>query len=111
MRWFRADFFQRLFRKPTTNPAILELKRAAIRLAREETATEVVPEESNEYVSQTNGFVEQAIQAAERKVRMLKFSAGEWHDFQIILFLSGQWNMRVRSRIARTGSRVKDEQH
>ena len=36
---------------PDIEPAILELRRAAIRMAREETAIEVVPEESNEYVS------------------------------------------------------------
>ena len=31
-------------------------------------------------------------------------------NLHITLFLSGQWNMRVRSRIARRGTRVKDEQ-
>ena len=61
--------------KTDNEPANLKLEHAATRLAREETAIEVVPEESNEYVSQTGGFVEQAVQVMERKVRTLKFSA------------------------------------
>ena len=35
------------------------------------------PEESNEYVSQTTGFVEEAVRTVERKVRTLKFSVEE----------------------------------
>ena len=62
----------------------MELRRAAIRLAREETALEVVPEESNEHVSQTNGFVEQAVQAVERKVRRLRCSVEELHDVTLL---------------------------
>ena len=71
---------QRSFCKTGKNRAILELRRAAIRLATEETAIEMVPEESNEHVSQTNGFVEQAVQAVERKVRRLRFSVEELHN-------------------------------
>ena len=33
------------------------------------------------------------------------------HDLEIILLLSRYRNMRVRSRVARTSTRVKDEQH
>ena len=61
----------------------MELKCAATRLAREELAIEVVPEESNEYVSQAGGFVEQAVQAIERKVRTLKFSVEELHGVRL----------------------------
>ena len=57
-----------------------ELKRAATRLAREETAIEV-PQESNEYVSQSRGFVEEAVQAVERKVHIEVLSGrATWRD-------------------------------
>ena len=59
--------FPKIILKTDNEPAILQLKRAAIRVAREKTTIEVFPEESNEHVSQTNGFVEQAVQAVERK--------------------------------------------
>ena len=72
--------FPKITLKTDNEPAVLDLKRAAIRSAREKTTIEVVPEESNEYVSQTNGFVEQAVQAVERKVRTLKLSVEELHD-------------------------------
>ena len=69
----------KLILRTDNEPAILELKRAAVKLAREEVSVEVIPEESTEYVSQTNGFVEQAVQAIERKVRTLKFSVEDLH--------------------------------
>ena len=72
--------FPKIILNNDKEPAIMELNRAAMRLAREETVTEAVPEESNEYVSQTNGFVEQAVQAVERKGRTLKFSVEVLHD-------------------------------
>ena len=68
--------FPKTIVKTDNEPSILEPQRAATRLAREETAIEVVREESNEYVSQTGGFVEQAVQAVERKVRALKVLGG-----------------------------------
>ena len=46
-------------------------------MAREEIAIEVVPKESNEYVSQNRGFVELGVQAVQRKVRTLKSSVEE----------------------------------
>ena len=62
-----------------SGPAILELDRAGICLARESTAPQVVPEESIEYTSQTELRRKKAVQAAERKVRKLKFSVEELH--------------------------------
>ena len=60
-----------------SEPATWELKRPAIYMARQETAVEVVLEESNEYACQTSHFLEQEVQAVERKVRTLKFSVEE----------------------------------
>ena len=76
--------FPKIILNNDKEPAIMELNRAAMRLAREETVTEAVPEESNEYVSQTNGFVEQAVQAVERKGRTLKFSVEVLHDVTLL---------------------------
>ena len=79
------------------------------------TAIEVVPEESSEYVGQTHGFVEQS--GAGGRAHSANVENSQWkscmmsHYLQIILFLSGQWNMRARSIIARTGTRVQGEQH
>ena len=69
--------FPKIIVKPTTKPAVLEVKRAATCLAREGIPIEVVLEESNEFVRQTRGFVEQVVQAVERKVHTLKFSVEE----------------------------------
>ena len=44
---------------------------------------EVVLEESEEYVSQTGGFDEQAVQAFQRKLRTLKFSVEELHGVSL----------------------------
>ena len=71
--------FPKIIVKIDNERAILEPQRAATRLAREETANEVVPEESEEYVSQTGGFDEQAVQAVQRKLSTLKFSVEELH--------------------------------
>ena len=83
----------------------------AIRLARENTAIEVVPEESNECVSQTHSFVEQAVQAvhavqAERKVRTLKFSVEELHDVTLppnhpLLVWSVEYASQITNRMHR----------
>ena len=78
--WGARELTNAMVQSGFLKPQILQLKRAAIRLASEETATEVVPEESNEYISQTRGFVEQAVQAVERKVRTLTFSVEGLHD-------------------------------
>ena len=67
-----ATGFPKVIVKSDQEPAILELKRAAAKLAREEGGITVVFEESHAYVSPTKGTAEQAIQAMERKVRTLK---------------------------------------
>ena len=69
--------------KTDQEPAILEVKREAGKLAREEGGIEIVPEESQAYVSPTNGIAEQAIQAIERKVRTLKFSVEQLHGVKL----------------------------
>ena len=69
--------FPKIMLTTDSEPAIWGLKRSAIHLARQETAVDVVLEESNEYVCQTSHFLEQEVQAVERKVRTLKFSVEE----------------------------------
>ena len=69
--------------KTDQEPAILEVKREAAKLVREEGGIEIVPEESQAYVSPTNGIAEQAIQAIERKVRTLKFSVEQLHGVKL----------------------------
>ena len=75
--------FPKLILKSDGEPAIKELKREAVKLAREEVNIEVVMEESMEYVSETNGPVEQAVRAVEDKVRTLKFAVEEMHGVKI----------------------------
>ena len=71
---------------PSDFPTIVVKTDNATRLAREETAIEVVSEESNEYVSQTGGFVEEAEQAVERRVRTFKFSVeSKFHGVMTLL--------------------------
>ena len=71
--------FPRIILKSDGGPAIIEMKREAVKRAREEVAVEVIFEESHAYVSQTNGVVEQAVGAIEANTRMLKFATEEIH--------------------------------
>ena len=65
--------------KSDGEPAIMEMKREAVKRAREEVAVEVIFEESHAYVSQTNGVIEQAVGAVKAKTRTLKFAVEEMH--------------------------------
>ena len=75
--------FPKVIVKTDQEPAILEVKREAAKLVRDEGGIEVVPEESQAYVSPTNGIAEQAIQAIERKVRTLKYSVEQLHGVKL----------------------------
>ena len=55
--------YPRIILKSDNEPAIIELKREAIKTVREELGVEVVPEESMAYQSETAGVIEQAVQA------------------------------------------------
>ena len=69
--------------KSDGEPAIVEMKREAVKRAREEVAVEVIFEESHAYVSQTNGVIEQAVGAVEAKTRTLKFAVEEMHSVKL----------------------------
>ena len=75
--------FPRIILKSDGEPAIVEMKREAVKRAREEVAVEVILEESHAYVSQTNGVVEQAVGAIEAKTRTLKFATEEMHGVKL----------------------------
>ena len=75
--------FPRIILKSDGEPAIIEMKREAVKRAREEVAVEVIFEESHAYVSQTNGVVEQAVGAIEAKTRTLKFATEELHGVKL----------------------------
>ena len=75
--------FPKLILKSDDEAAIKELKREAVKLAREEVNVEVVMEESMDYVSETNGPVEQAVRQIEDKIRTLKFAMEEMHGTKV----------------------------
>ena len=86
-RWADATVqsgFPKIIVKTDNEPAVLELKHVATPLTRELTAIAVVLEDSNEYVSQTGSFVQQAVQAVERKVPILNFSVKEPHGKETV---------------------------
>ena len=75
--------FPRMIVKTDQEPAILDVKREALKIATEEAGIEGIPEESQAYVSPTNGTAEQAVQAIERKVRTLKFAVEALHALKL----------------------------
>ena len=71
--------YPKVILKTDNEPAILELKREAVKIAREEVNMDIIPEESMDYVSQTNGPVEATVKQVEDKARTLKFSVEQMH--------------------------------
>jgi len=75
--------FPKVIVKTDNEPAILELKREAVKLAREEVNVEIILEESMDYVSETNGPCEIAVKQVEEKVRTLKYGVEMMHGVKL----------------------------
>ena len=73
----------KLILKSDGEPAVKELKREAVKRAREEVNVEVIFEESHAYVSETAGLVEQAVRQIEERTRTLRFATEEMHGTKL----------------------------
>ena len=61
-------------------PAILELKTQAARLARDRRGFEIMPEETPEGDSASNGLAEGAVRYVKAQCRVLRFAVGALHN-------------------------------
>ena len=92
--------------KSDGEPASIALKRLAARMVREEYRIEIVPEESEAYISQTSGTAEQAVYMVQGNIRTLRFAAEKLHgveleDSHVLLTWAAEFAGQIMSRAHR----------